>query len=112
MWLKGLACKSALLQQEPLQAAGCADIVQEKPSSSRDRPQLQILLTRLRAGDTLVVWKLDRLGRSLKDLVLLVTGSQYGVRAELPGQVLGVTDFARTLPAGDVRQPGTQKAMV
>ncbi|MEJ7664912.1 MAG: recombinase family protein [Hymenobacter sp.] len=35
-----------------------------------------MLLTRLRAGDTLVVWKLDRLGRSLKDLVTLVTGFQ------------------------------------
>ena len=42
----------------------------------QDRPQLQQLLTRLRAGDTLVVWKLDRLGRSLKDLVMLVTGFQ------------------------------------
>nr|WP_239691857.1 recombinase family protein [Hymenobacter coccineus] len=35
-----------------------------------------MLLTRLRAGDTLVVWKLNRLGRSLKDLVTLVTGFQ------------------------------------
>ena len=64
------------LQVDALQAAGCADIVQEKASSSKDRPQLQLLLTRLRADDTLVVWKLDRLGRSLKDLVLLVTGFQ------------------------------------
>ena len=45
-------------------------------SSSKDRPQLQQLLTRLRADDMLVVWKLDRLGRSLKDLVMLVTGFQ------------------------------------
>ena len=51
------------LQVDALQAAGCADIVQEKVSSAKDRPQLQLLLTRLRTGDTLVVWKLDRLGR-------------------------------------------------
>ena len=43
------------LQVDALQAAGCADLVQEKASSSKDRPQLQRLLTRLRAGDTLVV---------------------------------------------------------
>ena len=64
------------LQVDALQAAGCAEIVQEKASSSKDRPQLQRLLTRLRASDTLMVWKLDRLGRSLKDLVTLVTGFQ------------------------------------
>lgn len=64
------------LQVDALQAAGCADIVQEKASSFKDRPQLQQLLTRLRTGDTLIVWKLDRLGRSLKDLVSLVTGFQ------------------------------------
>ena len=45
-------------------------------TKAKDRPQIQGLLTRLRAGDTLVVWKLDRLGRSLKDLVTLVTGFQ------------------------------------
>jgi DNA invertase Pin-like site-specific DNA recombinase len=63
------------LQVDALQAAGCTDIIQEKASFSKDRPPL-LLLTRLRAGDTLVVWKLDRLGRSLKDLVMLVTGFQ------------------------------------
>ena len=45
-------------------------------SSVKERPALQHLLTRLRPGDALVVWKLDRLGRSLKDLVTLVTGFQ------------------------------------
>lgn len=64
------------LQADALQAAGCVEIVQKKASSSKERPQLQLLLNRLRAGDTLVVWKLDRLGRSLKDLVTLVTGFQ------------------------------------
>ncbi|MBW3127717.1 recombinase family protein [Hymenobacter profundi] len=64
------------LQTDALQAYGCAEIAQEKVSSVKERPALQHLLTRLRAGDTLVVWKLDRLGRSLKDLVTLVTGLQ------------------------------------
>ena len=64
------------LQTDALQAYGCAEVAQEKVSSVKERPALQYLLTRLRPGDTLVVWKLDRLGRSLKDLVTLVTGFQ------------------------------------
>lgn len=64
------------LQTDALQAYGCQEVAQEKVSSVKERPALQHLLTRLRTGDTLVVWKLDRLGRSLKDLVTLVTGFQ------------------------------------
>ena len=59
---------------------GCAAVAQEKVPSVKERPALQRLLTRLRPSDTLVVWKLDRLGRSLKDLVTLVSGfQQHGV---------------------------------
>lgn len=69
------------LQLDALHAYGCTELVQEKASSSKERPALQRLLTQLRPGDTLVVWKLDRLGRSLKDLVTLVTGfQQQGVQ--------------------------------
>ena len=64
------------LQVDALRAASCVEVVEEKASAAKERPQLQALLTRLRDGDTLVVWKLDRLGRSLKDLVELVTGFQ------------------------------------
>ena len=64
------------LQTDALQVYGCAEVAQEKVSSVKERPALQHLLTRLRPGDTLVVWKLDRLGRSLKDLVTLVSGFQ------------------------------------
>lgn len=64
------------LQTDALQAYGCDEVAQEKVSSVRERPALQHLLTRLRSGDTLVVWKLDRLGRSLKDLVTLVSSFQ------------------------------------
>ncbi|WP_310589840.1 recombinase family protein [Larkinella soli] len=45
---------------------------QEKVSSAKERPQLQKLLEILREGDTIIVWKLDRLGRSLKELFTLV----------------------------------------
>ena len=64
------------LQTDALQAHGCAEVAQEKASSVKERAALQHLLTRLRPGDPLVVWKLDRLGHSFKDLVLLVTGFQ------------------------------------
>lgn len=58
-------------QIEALKASGCERIFQEKVSGGRwDRPQLQQLLGQLRPKDVLVVWKLDRLSRSLKDLLL------------------------------------------
>ena len=54
-----------------LRDAGCERIFQEKASGGRwDRPELHRLLDHLRPGDVLVVWKLDRLSRSLKDLLL------------------------------------------
>lgn len=56
-----------------LQAAGCELIFQEKASGGRwDRPELHRLLGQLRKGDVLVVWKLDRLSRSLQDVLLLM----------------------------------------
>lgn len=60
-------------QVAALEAAGCERIFQEKVSGSRwDRPQLQSILNQLRAGDVLVVWKLDRLSRSLRDVLILM----------------------------------------
>ena len=54
-----------------LNAARCEWIFQEKASGGRwDRPELHRLLGQLRPGDVVVVWKLDRLSRSLKDLLL------------------------------------------
>lgn len=64
------------LQLDALRAYGCAQVVEEKASAAKERPALRGLLAQLRSGDTLVVWKLDRLGRSLKNLVELVTGFQ------------------------------------
>lgn len=61
------------LQTEALAKAGCKKIFDDKISGSHaDRPGLAKVQEALRDGDTLVVWKLDRLGRSVKHLVDLV----------------------------------------
>lgn len=60
------------LQLEALQKAGCEKIFQEKQSAVKDRPELDRLLNHLRSGDMVIVWKLDRLGHSLKHLVDLM----------------------------------------
>ena len=61
------------LQTEALTKVGCKKIYIDKISGSRaERPGLTKALEMLREGDTLVVWKLDRLGRSVKNLVDLV----------------------------------------
>jgi DNA invertase Pin-like site-specific DNA recombinase len=63
------------LQVDALQRAGCYRVFTETASGARaDRPTLAQLLDQLRPGDTLVVWKLDRLGRSLGHLVDTITG--------------------------------------
>lgn len=57
-------------QRQALQDAGCQRVFEEAASGGRwDRPKLQELLGQLRQGDIVVVWKLDRLSRSLKDLL-------------------------------------------
>ena len=56
-----------------LQAAKCELLFHEKASGGRwDRPELKRLLGQLRKGDVVVVWKLDRLSRSLKELLLIL----------------------------------------
>lgn len=63
------------LQLDALSAADCEQVFQEKVSGRvRERPELEACLRTLRKGDTLVVWRLDRLGRSLKDLVEIIHG--------------------------------------
>jgi len=65
------------LQIDDLKKNGCKKIYEEKVSGSKaDRPILQDMLKNLRNGDILIVWKLDRLGRSLKDLLEIVSGLQ------------------------------------
>jgi DNA invertase Pin-like site-specific DNA recombinase len=60
-------------QVAALKAAGCELIFREKASGGRwDRPELHRLLSQLRKGDVLVVWKLDRLSRSLRDVLTIM----------------------------------------
>ena len=56
------------LQRDALAAAGCEKIYEDKTSGAKaERPGLGLELEVARAGDTLIVWRLDRLGRSLKE---------------------------------------------
>ena len=58
------------LQARALKGAGCSKLFEEAASGGRwDRPELHRMLDQLRDGDTVVVWKLDRLSRSLKDVL-------------------------------------------
>lgn len=60
-------------QRDALKVARCDRVFEDKASGkSSARPMLEECLAALRAGDTLVVWRLDRLGRSLSDLVRIV----------------------------------------
>lgn len=61
------------LQLDALNAAACEQVFHETAGGTfRDRPELTACLRTLRKGDSLVVWKLDRLARSLKDLVEII----------------------------------------
>jgi DNA invertase Pin-like site-specific DNA recombinase len=56
-------------QRDALEAFGCARIFEDIASGARDRKGITALLDYARSGDTLVVWRLDRLGRSLSRVV-------------------------------------------
>ncbi|WON75135.1 recombinase family protein [Nitrosospira sp. Is2] len=65
------------LQLDALTKEGCERIFQEKASGAqRERPELKAALAYMRRGDTLVVWKLDRLARSMKQLIETVESFQ------------------------------------
>src|SRR5579864_3696146 len=69
------------LQTDALTRAGCEKIFTDTMSgATSERPGLQDAMTHLRAGDTLVVWRLDRLGRTLKHLIATITDlSDHGI---------------------------------
>jgi DNA invertase Pin-like site-specific DNA recombinase len=68
------ADQTLALQQDALKQAGCDPIFTDTASgASTERPGLDQALSHLRNGDTLVVWRLDRLGRSLQHLIQTVT---------------------------------------
>ncbi|HBB1475722.1 TPA: recombinase family protein [Escherichia coli] len=65
--------QNTALQRNALESAGCELIFEDKASGKQtERPGLKKVLRMLSRGDTLVVWKLDRLGRSMRHLVVLV----------------------------------------
>lgn len=85
------------LQLDALRRAGCERVFTEKASGARDdRPELaRILEDVLRAGDTLVVWKLDRLARSLKKLI--------ATAEELEREQIGLVSLTESI---DTTTPG------
>jgi len=70
------------MQRAALKKARCKNIVTEKKTGETTaRPALQRLLKKLNPGDTLIVWKLDRLGRSLRDLISMLDDlKQRGIK--------------------------------
>src|SRR6476660_2364260 len=65
------------LQQDALRQAGCERLFTDTASGAKaDRPGLEEALSHIRSGDTLVVWKLDRLGRSRGHLIETITRLQ------------------------------------
>src|SRR5687767_13618719 len=65
--------QNSQLQLDALRGAGCEQLFQETATGKfRERPELTACLRATRKGDSLVVWKLDRLARSLKDLVEII----------------------------------------
>lgn len=82
------------LQLEKLREAGCEKVVVEKASGSRaDRPELnRVLHDMLSEGDTLVVWKLDRLARSLKQLIQTAE--------DLKGRGIGLVSLTDAIDTG------------
>ncbi|MFB9994938.1 recombinase family protein [Deinococcus oregonensis] len=65
--------QTTTLQLDALNKAGAVEIFEEQASGGRwDRPEVHAMLASLRAGDTGLVWKIDRLSRSLSDLVRIM----------------------------------------
>ena len=81
------------LQRDALTRAGCSAIYEETASGKgAGRPELEHCRKALRAGDTLVVWRLDRLGRSLPDLVQIV--------GDLERQGIGLESLTERIETG------------
>ena len=84
------------LQRDALKQAGCVKIIEDTASGSKaQRSGLDRALELLRSGDTLVVWRLDRLGRTLRHLIELIT--------ELEGQGIGFRSLQESI---DTTSPG------
>jgi hypothetical protein len=100
------------LQTDALKAADCERIFTEKASGAqRDRPELTAALGHLRAGDALVVWKLDRLARSLKQLIETVEAlAQLGHRFRVADRSNRYVQHRRPVGVPDFRSTGRVRA--
>jgi Site-specific recombinases, DNA invertase Pin homologs len=91
------------LQLDALAAEGCLKIYTDTATGTKaDRPQWNLCLADLRPADTLVIWKIDRLGRNLRDLVDIVTtlgDRQVGVKS-LTNGIVDTTTAHGTLVFG------------
>jgi hypothetical protein len=77
-------------QASALKAAGCERIFREKATGGRwNRPELHRLLDHLRRGDVLVVWKLDRLSRSLRDVLTIMERIQEAKAGSSESSLIG-----------------------
>jgi DNA invertase Pin-like site-specific DNA recombinase len=95
--------QSLPFQRHALQAAGCAQVYEERArGQTTRRPQRDACLQALRAGDTLVVWRLDRLGRSLSDLIRL--------SAELQARGIHLESLSEQLHTGSPAGQGLWRA--
>jgi DNA invertase Pin-like site-specific DNA recombinase len=92
----------------PLAAEGCLKTYVDTATGTKaDRPRWTACLDDLRPGDTLIIWKIDRLGRNLRDLIDIVTTlDKRGVGVK--SLTNGIIDTTTARPAGvrDVRPDG------
>jgi len=81
------------LQTDALTQAGCEKLFTDTLSGAKaERPGLQEAMHHLRAGDTLVVWRLDRLGRTLKQLIATITDlSEQDIGFKSPQESIDTT---------------------
>ena len=87
------------LQEDALKKAGCEKLCHDKASGTKtERPGLQEALDYLREGDSLIVWRLDRLGRSLQHLLETVRLlEERGIRYQSSGHTHEVSTSCRHL---------------
>src|SRR2546425_12313116 len=86
------------LQLDALDAAGCREVIVETASTRGQRPKLRVTLGRLKPGDTLVIYKPDRIARSMKE-----SGTKWGRRScprSTPATSPGVGETTNSGTAG------------